>query len=593
MSTSGRRSSRRSARNLTAATLAGILGLAVATWPVVAIEAADCDAANEQVRTGNLDVALAMFVALESETQCISAEDGSSGRQRVDRNRALSEELAQTGDERRTAGDKPGATAAYQAALLFDDANTTAIDGLAALAPTPTPTPSPTPHPMDVANALARAGLDDDAKKQLTEALKADPNATPDASLQAIVRGDFLAGVKREGELVTNALVPVLTILGLALIAWAVVRRLGIRTLVRGSSRLVLASPNDKAETKMGDNIISHIRAELALMSSEHGGRRLELATTPDDKIELPATVASKLPEAQLVADLIALLAPRTEAIGTTILSSTDRGAGLALTYTSRNGSTLDSVEIWEKNFDPDWTMPPDGKVVAAAYRRLAIAAAAWIAFVTAKERGRQQLHKVSTGWLSYALFRVGADWQLSQDLDRARQLYVRALDDDPGNDGALNNLGRLDLERPYPGAGSDPNRWKRARTRLLAAREGRHAEDESLVTYGWFGGPTVAVGADRLWFRATYNIGLAYLLEAMDHRKAAVSRDPTEPERSAYRQALRETTQVVQAASEWLLHRSDINSDLRRFMELVEQGGALMLADIIAQMKQRKIDVC
>ena len=49
--------------------------------------------------------------------------------------------------------------------------------------------------------------------------------------------------------------------------------------------------------------------------------------------------------------------------------------------------------------------------------------------------------------WESYALMQAGVTWKMRGDREQARQLLQAALQKDPGNRGALVNLGAMDLE--------------------------------------------------------------------------------------------------------------------------------------------------
>lgn len=549
------------------AAVALLIGLA---RPAQALSPADCAAADAALRAGHLSVAKAAYDALAASSpsiDCVEPGDSATGYERVAAYAKMAERLVAEGDALRTQAspDVDGAKAAYTAALLFDDANEAAASALKTLAGGSAPTS------IDIANALARAGFVDKAKEVYADAIKADPNPDPaptiDPALKEAVEGSRL---KQAGALLAGlaaALAQAAVILAFVLVTFLVARNLWRRR--RRGRRLVIGAPADSGDTKLGDNVVSTIRKELDDMTSDRGGRRLEVATVPDDKIELPSTLAEKYPEAQLLADLLSMLGPRDETVTITILASTDRGAGISIVHAGTDGKVDASTEVWESWLDPRWQKPDDDNPASAAFRRLGIAAAAWLAYTTADAEARKILSRRTSSWRSYALARIGADWQLLGDGARARELYARALDEDPGNDAALNNLGRLDLEGSA--TDNDASRFDRAIVRLRAAREA------SALT-------PMDPKPDRNWFRATYNLAVAQLLRGMAMAPAPQGAS-VDPQRDAYRAALSETGAVLKAAEDQRARREGGDPELVPFLNLVEDGGALMLADIVARL--------
>jgi len=117
-----------------------------------------------------------------------------------------------------------------------------------------------------------------------------------------------------------------------------------------------------------------------------------------------------------------------------------------------------------------------------------------------------------TSGWESLALFQAGVDWQLDGDSDRARAIYVRALDEDPENRGALLNLGVIEA----PGdPGLAAGRLEKIVQSIDTGRPGRSD-----------GGAESQPPWDRqdlLWIRATYSLAALYanLAACLDYQGA------------------------------------------------------------------------
>jgi tetratricopeptide (TPR) repeat protein len=158
-----------------------------------------------------------------------------------------------------------------------------------------------------------------------------------------------------------------------------------------------------------------------------------------------------------------------------------DLGAGLTLSLVrKKTGRIIANETIWQKEFDSAITPPKEKD--PAPYYRLAEPAAIWTIFHE-ELPFKQKLDPLGTSdWLSYAYFRAGVRWAREERDDKARKLYVEALNQDADNRSALFNLGALDVE-----AGE----YERAITRLQMARESEPK--------------------DPVWYKATYQLAATH----------------------------------------------------------------------------------
>jgi tetratricopeptide (TPR) repeat protein len=215
--------------------------------------------------------------------------------------------------------------------------------------------------------------------------------------------------------------------------------------------------------------------------SGAHGSRP-SLIAGPIEKFEIPADVMSKHPYLKIVSAFIEWLL-RTDVYtlsGYLQKPGGDLGAGLTLSLVrKKTGEIMANETIWQKDFDPAIT--PSKEKDPAPYYRLAEPAAIWTLFQDESVRDKLSwLSRIKRGftfnsfnkkfallgtsdWLSFAYFRAGVRWAREERDDKARKLYVEALNQDTNNRGARFNLGALDTE-----AGE----YERAIDRLERARD-------------------------------------------------------------------------------------------------------------------------
>jgi hypothetical protein len=148
---------------------------------------------------------------------------------------------------------------------------------------------------------------------------------------------------------------------------------------------------------------------------------------------------------AAAILSLVERLVPREKLyVGGYLLSSPQRGLGVAMTLATANGNVVDSQMIWSGEFEP--TLLSDSPAETAnvsAPLALALASASWVTYALCRRSGRFHLDEVldTKYWQSYALVRVGL--QITHRPKRAtRAIYARAVDLDATNRTAVFNLG-------------------------------------------------------------------------------------------------------------------------------------------------------
>lgn len=381
------------------------------------------------------------------------------------------------------------------------------------------------------AQALSRAGFDEDAAAKVRDALRADPTVEVPAELTDpdhrahwwnTFRGQVGPWVRSLVEIALAVLIGLFA-------AWAVVK-LGRRW--RG--RVLSIEAFRAAEEAQGATTAASVRENYRRMVMRDGGDRLKLVDSSGERFEgLPEGVTDVAAQARFVDAVLALLdrflpTGAWRATGELQPADPERGVGLRLALTRRRGGVFSERILWENDYGP-WEAPANG-ATQEHYDRLAAPAAAWLMYATGTWRvvRSDRVFRVlgpawrhfATGswhppsgfralgtaeWRSYALFAVGANVHDRGQPDVARYRYQRALGVDADNRGALLNLAVADTQAA--GDGKARARAHRELAALCHALRGR--------------------SDDPMWYRAHYACAVAHLLSdgrAADARRCAAA---------------------------------------------------------------------
>lgn len=265
------------------------------------------------------------------------------------------------------------------------------------------------------------------------------------------------------------------------------------------------------------------VQSELEILRAEGGGTSLRFMTGPDKAIAVPEPVPN-LPGFASVIQLVSLIPRRVHTVDGFLHADTPRGPALSVRL-SRSELSDAATTIYLHDFVKPKPMvseprpsppasPPssdEGEPGAAetdddnggadkapetrnpagayAYHRLAVAAAAWLAFrLPTRGVPGSVPEMLTTSWESYAHFRLGVEFQQAGDMASARRSFATSLMHDSLNRGSLLNLAGLDISTRCNGPAID-------RLRLLCEL----LPDEELPR-------------DRLWYRARFNLAVACL---------------------------------------------------------------------------------
>jgi tetratricopeptide (TPR) repeat protein len=173
--------------------------------------------------------------------------------------------------------------------------------------------------------------------------------------------------------------------------------------------------------------------------------------------------------------------------------------------------------------------------------------------------------------WQSYAYVRAGIDWQLRDENDKARRMFLKALDHDPDNPVALFNLASCNVRACD---------YDLAVPRLRKAKVNAHLTDQR----------------DALWYKAAYQLAATYaykstsdkrhlnlaeveaykLVEALD--QALGSEDDTSDEaKQAPKQA------DTNDGTKWVPESAHISDETKRVLESIRPIAEILYTGIVA----------
>lgn len=258
--------------------------------------------------------------------------------------------------------------------------------------------------------------------------------------------------------------------------------------------------------------------------------------TTPDvgskDLVMQVSGALADVPHAKTLAGLLTiarvLVRPETLTVRGTVVAPTDRGLGLSLVL-QKGRQVKATTTVWQDTYcpapsDARESKPADGDT-ATALRRLVVAGAAWTEFQLLAIRGDPRISRLGTrNWESYALSVAAVDAEAYGARGQARELYAKALEQDPNNLPALFNLSVLNRRANEVTHGV--RKWKKDVHRKRALHQRRAIEGLHRVLEGSKGdaGSSLFERNPR-WYQASYHLAVCRLMDAGDVTKGQTER--------------------------------------------------------------------
>jgi tetratricopeptide (TPR) repeat protein len=350
----------------------------------------------------------------------------------------------------------------------------------------------------NAAKALAAVGQKEKAEEAYEAILVAKPNSTcAKSGLEAAGKTSKWEKAEHTG----SDILKVITFVGIVVAAIAVglallalIRAVPLRFLGRWrwsrNSRLIVWLVRPTFEVKepdakwmdhgQGSQFASLVRA--AVLPGPSGSLQLVTGHAEIGEVLKPLEEISTSKAPFAIASLVAALWPRRDfAIEGALLPSVDRGQGVSLELTQGKRSVA-SATLWQDEFEALLNVGDSEK---GQFQELVAPAAAWAEYALAADLGKTAglMTSDQTSWI---YFKAGFARQRRLDFPGGAGLYMKALEHDGRNGGALANLGLM--------------RW---RERDLDEAEAML--EEALARFGDDSGTEPSHNPD--WYRVTYNL--------------------------------------------------------------------------------------
>ncbi len=423
-----------------------------------------CDTADSLFNATLYDSALENYTALLKQNPKLECAQAGI----IAVKHAQAEELYELGQAYENAGRKEEAGKAYIAAIEKDPTFTKARWAIV----------NASGDPFAAVRILAGLGLYTDASEALKKVVKENPGVSVPDELKYLSGGPIpeWRQSKQWFETWGFTIGEILAALAIfILVIYILIKRIlpGIFDLIK---EFFLSNPHldiqdfDKGSTDLDIGKGLAAMVEVSINQFHNGGKRglVHIVEGPIQKLEIP-DVTAVTPNLKIISQLFELAFPRDMMTLSGYLQKPgDRGAGLSLVLVKgRSGEIANSITIWQKDFE--MLMAPYETKDPTQYFQMAELAAIWIIFrlIAYRETQKKSVPKKwiyelmpvqapkeepfnSLGtdkWEIYAYFRVAVQWSLKGEKDKARQLYIEALNKDMKNCLAWFNLGVLDVE--------------------------------------------------------------------------------------------------------------------------------------------------
>ena len=195
-----------------------------------------------------------------------------------------------------------------------------------------------------------------------------------------------------------------------------------------------------------GKTFATMIEEKIFKLGSEGDSPLVHIINAPISGFSIPDSIKEKSVYLKIISDLLNWALPQQVVEVNGCLHKSDiYGAGLTLTLVKKNsGKVIAEETFWQKAFTPSYKPENDRELKIDDYYLLVDPATIWIIF---KLQKKPKTVLGTNNWSSYAYFRSGVYWYSKKEPNKARQLYIEAINADPNNQGALFNLGIMDLE--------------------------------------------------------------------------------------------------------------------------------------------------
>jgi tetratricopeptide (TPR) repeat protein len=457
-----------------------------------------CHVADSLRDAQQYDIALAQYTdLLKKEPHCAT-----KGIDEIIKIRAAAFQKYEKGKAFEAAADLKASEAAYIQALKINPTYKEAQQALQRVLQQPK---SENQKESDIILGLANRGFYPEATERLKKIIETNPKAEELKELEHLAGGkipewryfrhQFFAWYVLPGIEIAVALLIIIYLLRLLQDLYK--PRLDIEDFEKGATAL-----------EIGKGLSAMIEEQYKNLGFQGGILSPQLVAGSPGNIGNPIDIQSLMPTKQILSVFARILPSilsslpffsKKYTLSGWIQSPSVRGVGLTLCLKKQTGEIVANCTIWQKDYEPTMNAELADCQQLESYYCLAEPAAIW-AYFTIQEKTKklkiESNRSIINNWQSYAFFRAGVYWRLHNENEKARIMFVEAIERDQNNHFALCNLGTINLEsRNYERA------IECLKQAVSLARYFKKVNKENIFK-------------DSVWYKAKYQLAATYLYQ-------------------------------------------------------------------------------
>lgn len=317
-------------------------------------------------------------------------------------------------------------------------------------------------------------------------------------------------------------IIPVIGLLAAVISIYIIVRFL----LDLHKPRLDVQNFVTETAESIGEGLAAMIEEQIHNINPQKLRQSPQIVVGSTEEIKIPDDISSLAPPLKffsLLIDILPLIPWKAYTLSGYLQPQLANGVGITLQLKKQKGDLVANCTFWQQDYEPEINVKQENSQKTEAYYCLAEPVAIWTLFQLPETKYSLKNSLEINNWQSYAFFRSGVYWRQLDDKEKARIMFLKAIQVEPSNYFALCNLGILDTEAgEYDRA---IERLQRA-IKLVVEKKGDN------------------ISQCPLWYKAQYQLAATYLYKKLLLTKEAPEKS-TEAEQLA-KEAVKELIEKI-----------------------------------------------
>lgn len=374
--------------------------------------------------------------------------------------------------------------------------------------------------PFQSVRNLANLGLLEKAKKALGKAIENNHTTEISEDLKYLLGSthpfwrDYIPLIEPWGT-------PLILPLGLIIIVYIFLNK------IMSKPRLDVQNFVTETSESIGEGIAAMIEDQIHNVNPQSIRQSPQIVVGSTEEIKISEDISSLAPLLKffsLLIDILPLIPWKAYTLSGYLQPQLANGVGITLQLKKQKGDLVANCTFWQQDYEPEINVKQENSQKTEAYYCLAEPVAIWTLFQLSETKSSLENSLEINNWQSYAFFRSGVYWRQLDEKEKARIMFLKAIQVEPSNYFALCNLGILDTEAgEYDRA---IERLQRA-IKLVVEKKGDN------------------ISQCPLWYKAQYQLAATYLYNKLLLTKEAPEKS-TEAEQLA-KEAVKELIEKIE----------------------------------------------